>query len=175
MIIRVVILAFLLVTSSVAAAGYSRDAFPHWSDFDRDGLHTRLEIIQEAAIRDGVWWVCRYTGQVFTDPSRMDLDHIVPLAWAWRHGADRWTRARREQFANDPDNLILVSAAANRAKGDQGPDLWIPPNITFVPTYITRFQKVCDKYGIDLGEAVYADIAARFEPMRNGIRPEDYK
>jgi len=54
----------------------------------------------------------------------------VPLAEAWKSGADKWTTSRREQFANDLDRaqLIAVSASSNRSKGDKDPSLWKPPN-----------------------------------------------
>ncbi|MGH3984563.1 MAG: hypothetical protein ACRDST_18225 [Pseudonocardiaceae bacterium] len=43
---------------------------------------------------------------------------MVPLANAWRSGADTWDTAKRRAFANDLTNsqLIAVSAASNRAK-----------------------------------------------------------
>src|SRR5437773_8117293 len=55
--------------------------------------------------------------------SRVDIDHVVPLANAWRSGAKRWADERRRDFANDlrDSQLIAVSASSNRSKGDQGP------------------------------------------------------
>lgn len=49
---------------------------------------------------------------------------MVPLANAWRSGASAWTAGRRKEFANDltRPQLVAVSAATNRSKGDQGPD-----------------------------------------------------
>jgi hypothetical protein len=62
-------------------------------------------------------------------PTGVDIDHVVPLANAWRSGAKHWSRHRRREFANDLDNsqLIAVSASSNRSKGDQGPESWKPP------------------------------------------------
>ncbi|WP_443048573.1 hypothetical protein [Streptomyces sp. NBC_00272] len=53
----------------------------------------------------------------------------MPLANAWRLGADTWDTATRKAFANDLGNpqLIAVPAASNRSKGDQSPDRWSPP------------------------------------------------
>jgi hypothetical protein len=50
----------------------------------------------------------------------------VALHDAWTSGAWKWTRARRIAFANDPADLVLTTASANRSKGDQGPDTWAP-------------------------------------------------
>lgn len=59
----------------------------------------------------------------------MDIDHVVPLANAWRSGASKWTTAQRRAFANDLTNpqLIAVTDNVNQAKGDDGPEAWKPP------------------------------------------------
>jgi len=75
-------------------------------------------------------WVDIYTGQVFTDPSLLDIDHMVALANAHRSGGAGWDRAKKADFANYlaiGDALIAVSASANRSKGDGSPDQWMPP------------------------------------------------
>jgi hypothetical protein len=57
------------------------------------------------------------------------IDHVVPLAEAWRSGAAAWNADQRERFANDlvDPQLIAVSASSNRSKGDQDPAEWKPP------------------------------------------------
>ncbi|WP_421921504.1 HNH endonuclease family protein [Marinobacter salarius] len=47
--------------------------------------------------------------------SEIDIDHIVPLKWAWERGAKGWTRAKRERFANDMVNLSPVDLGLNRS------------------------------------------------------------
>jgi hypothetical protein len=59
-------------------------------------------------------------------PSAFDIDHVVALHDAWNSGASSWTRARRIAFANDPADLVLTTASANRSKGDQDPSQWAP-------------------------------------------------
>jgi hypothetical protein len=76
-------------------------------------------------------WVDRFTGERFTDPSRLDIDHMVPLANAHRSTGALWPREHKQAFANDlttPDALVAVSASANRSKGDRSPDQWKPPD-----------------------------------------------
>ncbi|MGW2865522.1 GmrSD restriction endonuclease domain-containing protein [Streptomyces sp. NPDC001205] len=53
----------------------------------------------------------------------MDIDHTVPLANAWRPGANTWTPEQRKAFANDltRPQLVAVSAASNRTKVDRSP------------------------------------------------------
>ena len=59
-----------------------------------------------------------------TDSPEVDIDHVVPLANAWRSGASSasWRKADREAYANDPKVLLSVDDAANQAKGDKGPE-----------------------------------------------------
>jgi Protein of unknown function (DUF1524) len=75
-------------------------------------------------------WSSVYDGRTFTDPSDVDIDHMVPLANAWRSGANEWNDNERGAFANDLDRpqLFAVSASSNRSKGDQDPSQWKPPN-----------------------------------------------
>jgi len=74
--------------------------------------------------------------------------HVVPLAWAWDRGASAWLKEQREQFANDPVNLLPVEANLNRSKGAQGPDQWLPP--TGQCGYVARFSRITKKYRLTL-------------------------
>jgi len=71
-----------------------------------------------------------YTGQVieFTKATAgaVNIDHVFPLAAAWDLGAAGWSLKQRQDFANDPRNLLAVSASANAAKGDRTPGDWSP-------------------------------------------------
>ena len=69
-----------------------------------------------------------YDGTTLDSPTKVDIDHVVPLANAWRSGASAWTTDKREDFANDLDRpqLVAVSPTSNRAKGDQDPSTWKP-------------------------------------------------
>src|SRR5690606_713514 len=82
-------------------------------------------------------WFSVYDGQTLTDPSDVDIDHMVPLANAWRTGAAQWSDEQRAAFANDLDRpqLIAVSSSSNRSKGDQDPSQWKPPRQEYWCTY----------------------------------------
>ena len=125
----------LTVAKAGSMRGYSRDRFPHWRStgdncdvrdtvLKRDGTKVKVSGCNVVA---GTW-VSAYDGLKLTDPAKVDIDHMVPLANAWRSGAGSWTDAKRGDFANDVDDpqLIAVSAAANRSKGDQDPSTWKP-------------------------------------------------
>ena len=125
----------LTVAKSASMAGYSREKFPHWrstgSNCDvrdtvlkRDGTKVKLSGCNVVAGS----WTSLYDGLVIDSPTKIDIDHMVPLANAWRSGASKWTTAEREDFANDLDDpqLVAVSASSNRSKGDQDPSTWKP-------------------------------------------------
>jgi hypothetical protein len=118
--------------------GYSRTRFPHWIE-QGGGCNTRDLVLKrqgqgvtstaDCKITHGTW-LSPYDNQNYTDPQKLDVDHLVPLADAWRSGANGWTDAKRQDFANDltRPQLIAVSLTQNRAKGDQDPSQWKPPN-----------------------------------------------
>jgi hypothetical protein len=132
----------LIVALEGPTTGYARDLFPTWIDADHDGCDTREEVLIRqstvpvttgagCAVTTGSGsWVSIYDGVVTSDPRTFDVDHLVPLAEAWRSGAATWTADRRRNFANDLDNpqLIAVTASTNRSKGDSDPASWKPPN-----------------------------------------------
>lgn len=130
-------ISHLKIATPLSMNGYSRNRFPHWTS-QGGGCDTRDRVL----IRDGRnvrvgpgcrivsgTWRSFYDGLTFTSSSRVDIDHVVPLANAWRSGARRWNDERRRHFAYDLDDsqLIAVSATSNRSKGDQGSEAWKPP------------------------------------------------
>jgi hypothetical protein len=134
----------LTVAASRPMTGYSRDRFSHWRKtgencdvrdvvLERDGKNLKKN---GCNITDGQWYSV-YDGLTVKDPLEVDIDHMVPLANAWRSGADKWTDQQRSDFANDLDRpqLIAVSRGSNRSKGDQDPSQWQPPNFQYYCKY----------------------------------------
>jgi len=134
-------LAALPVAAWASMSGYTRDRFHTW-DTQGNGCDTRDVVLQRdgqgvttgsgCAITHGTWF-SPYDGKSSTDPKDMDIDHMVPLANAWRTGAAQWSDQQREAFANDltRPQLHAVSASANRSKGDQDPSQWKPTRQEF--------------------------------------------
>lgn len=128
--------------------GYERGLFRHWVDADGDGCDTRREVLITEALTPvavgpscaltGGSWRSAYDGVETTAASAFDIDHVVPLAEAWRSGARDWGDRRRQRFANDladERTLRAVTAASNRSKGDRDPADWLPPDEAFHCTY----------------------------------------
>lgn len=145
-------LGILSVAASASMSGYSRDRFKHWIS-QGGGCDTRdvvlkrdassIQVGADCAIAGGSW-VSPYDGRPESDPQAMDIDHMVPLANAWRTGAKDWTDAQRSAFANDltRPQLLAVSLSSNRSKGDQDPSQWKPPNLNFWCEYAQRWVAV---------------------------------
>ncbi|WP_326829005.1 HNH endonuclease family protein [Streptosporangium sp. NBC_01810] len=149
-------------------AGYSRARFPHWSA-QGSACNTREKVLAREGsyvLQDGQCrpvsgtWSSAYDGKTISYASHVDIDHMVPLANAWRSGAGDWTTAKRGEFANDLKNsqLIAVSAASNRSKGDQSPDLWRPPLVSYWCTYARAWTDVKFDYGLTVTEAERAAL-----------------
>jgi hypothetical protein len=79
----------------------------------------------------------------------VQIDHVVPLAYAWDMGASAWTLDQRMAFANDEAlNLLAVAKAANLSKSDQGPATWTPSNVSYGCQYAIRWVTVVSSYGL---------------------------
>ncbi|HEX8869471.1 MAG TPA: HNH endonuclease family protein [Lentzea sp.] len=157
-------LASLTVATEGAMTGYSRDKFPHWITPSGTTCNTRETVLK----RDGTnvvtdsscaatsgRWFSPYDGATWTAASDVDIDHIVPLAEAWRSGASSWTTARRQAFANDLSGpqLIAVTDNVNQAKGDQDPAAWKPPLSSYYCTYAKMWVRTKKNWGLTLQSA----------------------
>ena len=146
-------------------APYVRAAFgDSWIDTDGNGCNQRDDVLLRDAVPDSVTvaqqgacdhdvlagsWVDPYTGRTLTfddlkDPRQAEavqIDHVVPLAEAWRSGASRWSADRRRVFANDLDELLAVDGPTNASKGDDDPAAWRPRQ-GYQCTYAIRWIQV---------------------------------
>jgi hypothetical protein len=150
-------LASLTVGTSHSMTGYSRDLFDIWAG-QPDGCTTRQDVLARDG-RDvveggdgcqptsGSWWSA-YDNKTVTVVSQATIDHVVPLADAWRTGADRWTAAQRKAFGNDLTDaqLIIASSSSNSSKSDQDPSEWKPPNTAYWCTYGEEYVSVKYKF-----------------------------
>ncbi len=155
----------LLVKGGAPMTGYARYRFGSgWVDVNRNGCDTRDDILRrdlkQRRVRPRTRG-CVITRGVVADPytrrliryvrggrSEVDIDHVVALGDAWQMGARRWPNAKRVALANDPLNLLGVSASANRAKGDADAAAWLPTNKSFRCAYVAREVAVKRKYGL---------------------------
>lgn len=159
-------------------AQYSRKLFKHWIDEDKDCQNTRHEVliakslipptfktVKKCVVQFGKWFD-PYSGKTFTDAKELDIDHIIPLKYAFQNGAKNWTTEKREAFANDTENLIPVWNKLNRAKGYQGPDQWLPPNSEYHCDYFKKWKYIENKYQIISPTRNVASIDKKLESCK---------
>ncbi len=159
----------LTVAPDGSMDGYSRDEFPHWHTVD-GSCDTREEVLK----RDGEGvevdssckatsgsWTSPYDGETWTATGDVDIDHMVPLAAAWRSGAADWTIDEREAFANDLDapQLWAVTDNVNQGKGDKTPDVWKPPLESDYCQYASAFTHVKFIYKLTVNDAEKAALS----------------
>jgi Protein of unknown function (DUF1524) len=175
-------LEMLVVAPEADGGDYERRAFKHWVDEDRDGCDSRQEVLiaesrvepvsssdKGCPVTEGEWFSL-YDGIVLTNPSGLDIDHMVPLKEAWESTASTWTPEQRELYANDLDEplaLIAVTASTNRSKADRDPAQWKPRDETSWCAYATAWIEVKIKWSLtaDTGEiAALEEMAVTCEP-----------
>jgi hypothetical protein len=152
--------------------GYSRSLFKHWIDANGNGCDTREEVLiaesQSKAQVDAYGckviegdWLSPYDNMMHTNPSDLDIDHMIPLKEAWDSGAWKWTAAQRQTFANDlsdPRALIAVTAGQNRSKSDRDPSNWIPPQKTYTCTYLSEWVAIKARWNLSMDQSEFGRI-----------------
>ena len=167
-----------VVPDRVRGSDYRRAAFGEAWDDDtgapggRNGCDTRNDILDRDLV-DKTYVATKrcpraVAGGALRDPytndtitfvrgdqtgSSVQIDHIVPLAFAWDMGARDWPEEMRKRFANDPANLLAVAGQANQDKGDLPPGGWMPPNTAFWCAYAVAFIDVVRGYRLAVDAA----------------------
>ncbi|MFD6339093.1 MULTISPECIES: HNH endonuclease family protein [unclassified Streptomyces] len=153
----------LTVQAEGSSSGYSRDLFPHWITqsgacntrevvLKRDGSNVQQD--SSCAAVSGSWY-SEYDGATWSAASDVDIDHMVPLSEAWKSGANSWSTAQRQAFANDltRPQLIAVTDNVNQSKGDQDPAKWMPSRAAYKCTYVRAWVHVKYYYNLKIDSA----------------------
>lgn len=162
----------LEVKGRAPKTGYDREQFgPAWTDVDHNGCDTRNDILardlSDVTYKPGTRDCVVLTG-VLADPysgqqinfqrgqdtsTAVQIDHVVALSDAWQKGAQQWDENKRQQFANDPLNLIAADGPLNGQKGDGDTATWLPPNKAFRCHYVARQATVKATYSLWVTQA----------------------
>ena len=107
-----VTLTIIVAPTSPDRPDYDRGDWRHWIDADRDCQDARQEVLIAESLTGVAYeagdtcrvergdWFGVYTGESFTDPSDLDVDHMVPLANADRSGGWAWSRGHVNMCVN---------------------------------------------------------------------------
>lgn len=161
----------LIVVENEYTEGYDRDLFGYPKSMG-GGCNTRTEVLRRDSLTPaqvdpygctvvaGDWWSI-YDGTLHTQPSELDIDHVVALKEAWDSGAWRWDRAVLIAFANDlsdPRTLRAVTSAVNRAKSDKDPSNWLPPDPNDVCRYVGEWVAIKIRWGLSMDQSEFGRV-----------------
>jgi len=145
-------------TSSI----YRRNQYiSSWIDEDGDCQNLRHEMLIRHSLLEVTFtnsnqclvnmgqWFDPYSGKLITRASDLDVDHVIPLAYAHANGGASWPSTKKQNFAIDEVNLLLVDDGENQSKGAKGPSEYLP-RIEFQCDYVQIWQLVAAKYNLDL-------------------------
>jgi hypothetical protein len=149
------------IQHSQIKTNYLRSDWHHWIDENRDCLNTRAEILKKrsqvavtmnksgCSIKSGKWQDYYYP-EILTYAKQVDIDHLIPLKHAHENGGSGWSSTHKEEFANDPENLVITNKTYNRQKGAKGIDEWLPRHKGYACKYIYDWMKIKNKYGLEI-------------------------
>jgi hypothetical protein len=152
--------------------GYDRTLFDHWRDIDGDGCDSRDQVLKRDSISlpqvDPIDcnvvagdWISPYDGARWSNPSDIDIDHVVALKEAWDSGAWAWSAAQRKAFANDTSDsrtLLAVTDSVNQSKSDKDPSNWLPPLQSYTCTYLGNWIAVKVRWNLSMDSSEFGRI-----------------
>ena len=168
-----------LTVAAEHIGGYQRALFGGWIDADGDGFNTRAEVLMSESKVAVTWnarhtiltgrWYSLYDAATWSKASDVDIDHVVPLAEAWRSGAWSWSSVRRSGYANDLGagwTLRAVTDNVNQAKGDDDPKNWMPPYAPATCRYLADWVSVKIRWRLSVDTAERSSILASWSRQR---------
>jgi hypothetical protein len=169
------LLGRLVLAKESHASTYERAKFKHWIDADGDSCDTREEVlVAESTVKAkrgtsckvlSGRWVSTYDGKVWTNPSDVDVDHLVALSEAWQSGAWGWTAAKRQRYANDLGYSASLSAMTdnlNSSKGNRDPAEWLPPKASTRCLYAIRWVAVKYRWSLRIDSTERTKLRSLF-------------
>jgi hypothetical protein len=177
--------AYKLRIAKPELPGYDRGEFGQaWADVDGNGCDQRNDVLRRDTVK-------RHTkpdtnGCVLQsgalDPNdeesygkdgakfrrgsgKIEIDHVVSLADAWRMGAYDWSTKRRQKFANDLMNLQAVDARTNRDKEDSTAEDWLPENQLERCAFVVRQVAIKKRYRLSV---THSERAVFIDELSNG-------
>jgi cell division septation protein DedD len=153
-------------------AGYRRARFGQaWADIDRNGCDQRNDVLRRDMVnlhtKPGTHGcvllrgTLSLAGDSYTTKrvkykrgnGKVEIDHVVSLADAWRAGAYAWDGDQREKFANDLMNLEAIDSKTNQAKDDETAAGWLPDDDDDQCALVVRQVTIKHRYELSITPA----------------------
>ena len=169
------LLGKVTVASESGSSTYDRANFKHWIDANGDCQHARTEALvaesratptysssSRCTVTKGKWY-SYYDGVYWTNPSDVDIDHMVALKEAWESGARSWSATNRTRYANDLGLSVSLMAATdnvNSSKGDRDPAQWLPPRAAVHCKYAIQWVQVKYRWRLTINSAERSKLSS---------------
>lgn len=152
---------------------YDRESYAPsgWVDANGSGCTTREDILArdldpETISVDGCTVEYGSTTGAFSGEeiehiqgaSAVDVDHLIAISQAHRNGAYAWDDETKQEFYQDPDNLIAVSSSENQSKSDRDASEYLPPNQGAYCAYAGATIFVKEKWSLSMNPAEHEVI-----------------
>lgn len=181
------LLASIPIKGRAPKTGYSREMFgQRWKDIDGNGCDQRNDVLARDLHQAIAPAGCKVTEGILEDPytgttipflrgaktsSAVQIDHVVALADAWQKGAQQLSPEEREQFANDPANLLAVDGPTNVRKGAADAATWLPPHVAFRCDYAAIQTEVKARYRLWTTQAEHDVLDSLLADCSRGVAP----
>ena len=63
-------------------------------------------------------WESFYLHDKLTSPKQIQIDHVLPWSWIYKHGANKLDHTMQIEVYNDLDNLRIASVNENQSKSN---------------------------------------------------------
>lgn len=160
----ILLLPLLTACASMMQPGDTRpEPWPLvWLDVDGDCQDTETEVLISEAVGLLQWGDPDACSIAFGQWKSWSLDQALPMTAilvvalvlpekAYQSGAEDWSREKKVEFLNDPENLIILDLASARVRANYGPDRWVPHR-NYWCKYASRWQSVKKRYGLTMTE-----------------------
>lgn len=177
--VRLLLESLEIVEPASDLPAYNRSDWGNWRDEDSDCQNARQEsLIAESTIAVSFrnsshqckvaqgHWLTPFSNVVVTTPSELDIDHMVPLKNAHLSGAWVWTAETKKSYFNDlsyENQLIAVTAFANRSKGARGPEQWKPENDSYWCQYAQDWIAIKLDWGLSANAEEWSALEEMIE------------
>lgn len=150
------IVLFFLASLNLAF-GYDRKEYGGWKQNIQTSCNTRQEVllIRYVKVYEKVGkckisglWIDFYTGALLSDWNKIDIDHLLPVAYYDKHCRKNKPLKEIRKFYNDTENLVITSKEENRKKGSKTKEQYAPliKNETRRKAYIEKYDKIYNKH-----------------------------
>jgi hypothetical protein len=160
-----------IVVDNENGDGYDRDLFGYPATIENQCDTRDIVLIRDSLTpvqRDPVGcqviagdWYSVYDDRTWTDPTELQIDHVVALKEAWDSGAWGWPTDRRVAFGNDLEDirsLRAVTSAVNQDKSADDPSQWLPPHEPFVCQYLADWISIKARWSLSMDQSEHGRI-----------------